>query len=214
MTRQEPTSFQPDTLVVPPQTVAPPRPRLPLWRLALPLLFQVGLITAIPAQSAYTYFTGRTVVLQTAPVDPYDLLRGYSQTLGYEVADVARLEKLPGGKQLKNQRPGTLVYVVLQAPQANQSIPPEPWQPIRIEMNRPQNLSSNQIALRGRYNGWQITYGLETYYMPEDQRDAINAEIGQLQRRDRQSFVVETKVDASGNAVPVSLWLRDRRYRF
>ncbi len=214
MTMQEPTSFQPESPVAPPPTVVPPRPALPFWRLALPLLFQVGLIMAIPAQSAYTYFTGRTVVLQTAPADPYDLLRGYSQTLGYEAANVAMLEKLPGGNQLKNQLPGTPVYVVLQAPQAHQSIPPKPWQPIRVEMSRPQNLPGNQVALRGRYNGWQITYGLETYYMPEDQRNAINAEIGQLQRRDRQSFVVETKVDASGNAVPVSLWLREQRYRF
>ncbi|EKQ70466.1 putative membrane-anchored protein [Leptolyngbyaceae cyanobacterium JSC-12] len=194
------------------ETVASPR-RLPGWRFWLPLLVQSALIIAVPAQDAYTYATGRTVVLQTAPVDPYDFLRGYYQTLGYEVSQLDKLSKLPGGEHLKTNPVGE-VYVILEAPSAKDSRPPQPWKPVRISGERPSNLPDNQIALKGRAEGWRVVYGLETYYMPEDQREQVNAAINQAQQGNQRSFVVEAKVDASGNSVPVSLWVRDRNYKF
>ena len=59
-----------------------------------------------------------------------------------------------------------------------------------------------------------IEYGLERYYMPENQRDQINSTITEAQRNNQQSFVVEVKVNAQGKAIPVSLWVRDRNYKF
>ncbi|MFM7428199.1 MAG: hypothetical protein ACKO7W_24910, partial [Elainella sp.] len=47
------------------QPTVQPKTRLPGWRLWLPLLFQTGLIVAVPAQDAYTYFTGEQITLQT-----------------------------------------------------------------------------------------------------------------------------------------------------
>jgi uncharacterized membrane-anchored protein len=46
--------------------------------------------------------------------------------------------------------------------------------------------------------------------MPEDQRDQINTDIVGA----REQTFVEAKVDAQGNAVLVSLWVRDRNLRF
>ncbi len=73
---------------------------LPIWRLWVPLLLQTGLILASPIQPFYTQVTGKTVILQTAPVDPYDPIRGYSQTLSYDISRVENLRSLPGGKEL------------------------------------------------------------------------------------------------------------------
>jgi uncharacterized membrane-anchored protein len=184
------------------------------WRFWLPLALQTALVLAIPAQNAYTTFTGRTVILQTAPVDPYDLLRGYSQTLGYDISTRDNLEKLPGGNLFKSGKGGT-VYVVLEAPKATATKPPKPWKPVRVSGDRPTNLPSNQIAIQGLYDyaHWRINYGLETYYMPEDQREQVNTAINKEQQGQRR-FVVETKVDSNGKAVPISLWVRDRNYRF
>ena len=72
------------------------RSPLPLWRFAVPLLLQIGLVLVPPAQSVYTHITGKTVILQTIPVDPYDPLRGYSQTLSYDISRLETLKKLPG----------------------------------------------------------------------------------------------------------------------
>ena len=191
-------------------------PRLPGWRFWAPLALQAALIIAVPAQDAYTYVTGRQVTLQTAPVDPYDLLRGYSQTLSYEISQLDTLRSLPGGEEFFNvdANAQSSLYVVLEAPESTPTNPPAPWIPVRVSSNLPTDLANNQIALKGEYKGWRVRYGLETYYMPEDQRDQVNGDIGQTAGRNPQAFVVDIKVDGQGNSVPVSLWVSDRNYRF
>ncbi|MEA5542529.1 GDYXXLXY domain-containing protein [Limnoraphis robusta Tam1] len=193
--------------------------QLPSWRLLLPLFFQFALIVSVPAQAVYTYVTGETVVLQTAPVDPYDFLRGYYQVLGYDISTSETLKPLPGWKELSNNQdylaPGTTVYVVLEKPTTpTESQRPQAWKPIAVSSSLPENLPPNQIALQGESNGWQILYGLETYYMPEDQRVQVNQNITDAQQKNPESFVVEVKVNTQGKAVPVSLWVREQNYRF
>ncbi|MBD3881675.1 GDYXXLXY domain-containing protein [Phormidium tenue FACHB-886] len=219
MTHSLPPELPPQSKVLAPANRAPhpATPKLPGWRLWLPLALQTALILAIPTQAAYTLFTGKTVTLQTLPIDPYDLVRGYSQTLNYDISSRATLETLPGGDWFTQHelRTPARFYVILAAP-TQTATPPQPWKPVRISGDRPTQLPANQIALQGQFNRSGITYGLETYYMPEDQRQQINTEINQIQRQAArtQSFVVDVKVDGNGNAVPVSLWLRDRNYQF
>lgn len=211
---QNPESEPQDT-----QKISPGRTSLPWWKFAVPLVLQTGLILAVPAQAVYTHVTGRTVILETRPVDPYDMMRGYYQTLSYKISDTNTLKKLPGWEEIAqtNSYPSTsqTFYVVMAAPENPKStLTPTPWQPIKISRDRPKDLAANQVAIQGEYiNEWQILYGLETYYMPEDQRVQINNEIAEAQRQP-QAFVVEIKVDRSGNSVPVSLWVRDRNYKF
>lgn len=196
----------------------------PLWRLGLPLLLQTLIILAVPAQAMLTYFTGRTAILQTAPVDPYDILRGYSQTLNYNISNVTALEKLDGWYELPFEeqttppRPalGTAIYVVLEQPRNSEGEIPSAWEPIRVSATPPTDLAENQISLRGMVQYNWVEYGLERYYMPEDQRQQINDEISQLQRDfgEEPPFVVEVRIRDNGHALPVSLWVGDRNYRF
>ena len=193
--------------------------RLSSWRLWIPLFVQLAIIGSVPAQAVYTYITGKTVVLQTAPVDPYDFLRGYYQVLSYDISTPETLKTLPGWEELSNNQDyipsGTTVYVILEQPTTpTQSPRPPAWEPIKISSTLPENLPDNQIALRGESNGWRIEYGLETYYMPEDQRLQVNQNITEAQRNDPQSFVVEVKVNSQGKAIPLSLWVRNQNYKF
>jgi uncharacterized membrane-anchored protein len=231
------SSFIADTSANSPSFTLPPAAkRLPAWRLWVPLLLQIGLIAAVPATAVYTFITGKTVVLQTAPVDPYDFLRGYYQVLSYDISDRTNLEELPGWKDLPgekipcppgeacpqniyNVKPKTSFYVILEAPKARPKVVtnpdrPQAWKPVRLSLENPGNLPANQIAIKGKYNGFLMEYGLETYYMPENEREKVNQEISEAQSSQRQSFLVEVKVDKTGHAVPVSLWVRDRNYRF
>ncbi|MEP0872642.1 GDYXXLXY domain-containing protein [Trichocoleus desertorum AS-A10] len=188
---------------------------LPSWRFWLPLVCQAALILTIPAQSLHTQLTGRTVILKTAPVDPYDLLRGYSVTLSYDISRVDTLRQLPGWSEVERQKaansewPATkFFYLVLEAPGAASANPPSPWRAVRISSDRPANLAQNQVILRGQINNSTVQYGLERYYIPEDQRDAINQNINTAQANQAtQPIVVEVKVDAQGNAVPLSFWV-------
>ncbi|MDJ0725287.1 MAG: GDYXXLXY domain-containing protein [Prochloraceae cyanobacterium] len=192
-----------------------PRYRIPQWRFWLPLILQTGLIMAVPARAFYTYVSGETVVLQTVPVDPYDLLRGYSQTLRYDISNLDRFKNLPGWEELNATRSnGRPFYVILEAPKSANTKPPLAWQPVAVSSNLPDNLPDNRIPLEGTIYYNSVRYGLETYYMPEDRRNKINAEINNLNFQNRRPFVVEVKIDSQGKAVPISLWIEDRNYRF
>ncbi len=192
---------------------------IPGWQFWVPLGVQLLLILAVPSQAVYTHLTGKTVILQTAPVDPYDLMRGYYQTLSYEISDLNTLQSIPGWKETTKGEgilpTGTQIYVTLEQPkEPSKNNRPVAWKPVKISSEHPKNLASNQIALHGISNGWNIEYGLERYYMPEDQREQINNTITEAQRNNRQSFVVEVKVNSQGKAVPISLWVRDQNYKF
>jgi uncharacterized membrane-anchored protein len=199
------------------------------WRFMVPLMIQTGLILLIPTQGIYTQVTGSRAFLQTASVDPSNILRNNSLTLDYNISRNENLRRLPGWQQLVRRFPGrnrqsnalaqgTKLYVILQQQIASAGGIPRAWKPIRISATRPNFLPTNQLALQGEYRDGFITYGLESYYIPEDQRQQINNDIAQVQRnrfiRQRQPILVEVKVDEQGNAVPVSIWVRDRNYRF
>ncbi|QDZ39538.1 GDYXXLXY domain-containing protein [Euhalothece natronophila Z-M001] len=200
---------------------------LPFVRFVLPLTCQIALIASIPAQAIYTHLTGTEVVLQTVPVDPYDLLRGYSQTLRYNISQVEKLETLNGWESVVRQTrddedetlppDGTSLYVILQAPETeSESSHPTPWEAIAVRYQRPVELGNEQIAIKGELDNRWVNYGLERYYFPEQQREELNQRIRNLQADEtgERPFVVEAKVDERGNAVPVSLWLEDFPLRF
>jgi uncharacterized membrane-anchored protein len=172
--------------------------------------------------------TGKTVVLQTIPVDPYDLLRGYSQTLSYDISRQDNLKKLPGWDEIVKKAPGTdkqyapikentTIYVTLQQQKSSQQGAPSAWKPVRVSAEKPTPLAPNQVAIKGISQYGSVNYNLETYYLPEDQRDKINKEILEAQKvkpGQTQPFVVEAKVDAQGNAIPLTLWIKNYNYRF
>ncbi len=193
--------------------------KIPFWRLGIPLLFQLALILSVPAQAVYTYVTGTTVILQTMPVDPYDFLRGYYQTLNYNISDRDNLKSLPGWQEVagENERipANTIIYVTLEKPEiASKSENLLAWKPIKISLEKPEDLPENQIAIRGESQGWNIKYGVERYYMPENQREKINQEINDTQQTQPEAFVVEVKVNQQGKAIPISLWVREHKYQF
>ncbi|MDY7007299.1 MAG: GDYXXLXY domain-containing protein [Cyanobacteriota bacterium] len=200
--------------------------QIPIWRFILPLTVQLALILSVPAQAIYTMITGRTVVLQTVPVDPYDFLRGYYQVLSYDISRKDNLSQLPSWNKFELENSGkfsaqnqTNIYVILAAPETTENLGiPKVWKPVDVSAEKPQNLPDNQIAIQGKFNGRTIKYGLETYYMPEDKREDINQDIRAAQTtvnlEGEIPFVVEVKVNSQGQAVPVSLWVRDRNYKF
>ncbi|MFM7363149.1 MAG: GDYXXLXY domain-containing protein [Cuspidothrix sp.] len=198
---------------------------LPIWRLIAPLLFQVGLIMAVPLQAMYTDVTGKMVVLQTTPVEANDVLRGSSLNLDYNISRPETLRRLPGWNDWlrRNSRrgrqviPGSTLYLILQERQSFRRNELQSWRPIRVSSNRPVYLSNNQVALKGNYQDGLINYGLENYFIPDEQRREINNDLAQIQegRNSREeSILVRVKVDPQGNAVPMGLSIRDRNYRF
>jgi uncharacterized membrane-anchored protein len=200
------------------------RKSIPL-RFAATLLVQAGLILAIPAQAVYTHLTGEPIVLQTMPVDPYNPLQGYYLTFRYTIANLQTLETLPGWETIAAQLqpqprsgdgsstldvPTTSFYVILQSPE-QVTQPPQPWKPIAVSDRYPDRLEPNQAVIQGIYRQGTVRYGLETYYIPEDQQVELNQQLRQV---GQAAIQVEAKVGADGHAVPLGFWVDRERYQF
>jgi uncharacterized membrane-anchored protein len=193
---------------------------IPLWRLIIPLLLQTGITFAAPLGSIYTESIGKTVILETATVNPDDILRGNYVVLDYNISRVETLKKLPGWNELVRRYPGTNpeyfpitqdanLYIIMQQSTS------QAWKPIRVTSELPRTIVENQVALRGKYRYGSIIYGLERYNIPESEKN--NKDIFQSQEvfsKSSQPILVQIKVDPRGNAVPVSMQVGKRYYQF
>jgi uncharacterized membrane-anchored protein len=73
------------------------------------------------------------------------------------------------------------------------------------------------VVLQGKISSDRtIQYGLESYYFPEDQQVSMNRQIRAVTGAtgSLRQLRVEARVDSSGRAIPVSLWIGDRNYKF
>ena len=163
---------------------------------ALAVLLQGLILFGVPAKKVYTRSTGRDVVLKVAPVDPYSVLSGYYVTLGYDIGQPQSLKKT---SELKD---GEIVYTVVE--QQADGV----WNPVSIESELPKNLAANRVALRGQWDGWRMTYGIEEFYIPEGKRQQVADDLN----KNRNEARVDVKVDSSGNAALIRLRIQDRIY--
>ncbi|NJL10044.1 MAG: GDYXXLXY domain-containing protein, partial [Calothrix sp. SM1_7_51] len=199
---------------------------LPLWRFIVPLMIQTGLIMAVPTQLVYTNVAGRNVILQTTSFNPYDLQQGNSMRMRYDISRVETLRRLPGWSEVVRRNrgsnrndilePGTSLYVVMQEQRFVRNSVPRAWRPVRVFDSLPNRLAANQIPLRGTYQNRVVDYGLETYYVLEEQRQQMNRDMTQWlsrrnnrRRQQQQPVVMEVRVDPQGQAVPVSMWVQN-----
>jgi len=157
---------------------------------------QILILIAMPARQAYTRATGRSVILKVQPVDPYNILSGYYVTLSYDISSRA---SFPDAPKLNK---GDTVYAVIEQ-QSDGS-----WQPVSLNTSLPRNLSPNQVFIEGRALWSTIDYGIEEFYIPEENRK----EIEQALQKSIDQARVEVKVDSGGNAALVRLIVDDRTY--
>jgi uncharacterized membrane-anchored protein len=183
--------------------------KIPARNFWLALGVQLLLLASVPAKAIYTLNSGTTVFLQTAPVDPVDLLRGYYQTLGYEISNLNTLAKLPGGELKQSLPNGQEVFVTLALPAAGKA---QAAQPIAAALKYPSTIPTNAVVLRGVIDRAQVKYDLEQFYMPEQQQVKVNQDIDRA--RQTKSLLLETKIGRDGRAVPVAIWVGEKSYRF
>jgi uncharacterized membrane-anchored protein len=168
-----------------------------------PILFvvavaaQLFIIAAVPAQKVYTIVTGKTILLKTAPVDPYSVMSGYYVTLGYEISNP---KGLTGWKEGSEGRP---VWVILQAD------PNGIWNAVSVHDKQP-SVPKDCVMIKGRTSRWRVEYGIETYFIPEEARDKVSQDL----RSHSKEAKAEVKVDSSGNAAIIKLIIQDRVYEY
>lgn len=78
-----------------------------------------------------------------------------------------------------------------------------------MDLEQP-DLDSNHVAIKGLVRSGRLVYGIETYYIPEDQRTVIERDL----QEHPASVLVDAKVDAMGRAAPIRLRIQNRVYEF
>jgi len=171
-------------------------------RFGLALALQLGILAVIPAGQLWIRATGQTVLLKTAPVDPYSILSGYYMTLSYEISSSPGL---PGADKLQ-LKDGDEFWVLLAPGKGGDGV----WEAMGASASRPK-AEPGQVALRGRWRRWRgAEYGIETYYIPEDVRQAM----AEVFRNRQDQAVVEVKIARSGSAAIVRIRAGDRTYEY
>jgi len=137
--------------------------KLLIFVLALQSTWLLGMV----AVQEHALATGKVILLETARVDPRDLLQGDYLILNYKISDVPT--NLFSPPVTKNLFPGTKIYVAL-TPATNQF-----YTVVKASTNE-FVAAANEVLLKGRTtwprwnastNSIHIEYGLERFYVAE-----------------------------------------------
>jgi uncharacterized membrane-anchored protein len=158
---------------------------------------QLLILAAVPAQKIRTRVTGKTILLKTAPVDPYSIMSGYYVVLSYEISNPAV------SSEWKKWSQGSDVWVILKSDSSGIS------SAVSVHDKRPP-IPDGCVVIKGKTTGWRIEYGIESYFIPEDARDKVERDF----RSHSREAKTEVKVDSSGNAALIKLIIQDRVYEY
>jgi uncharacterized membrane-anchored protein len=160
--------------------------RLPAWvRAGFAALLLCGVLGFMIEDRARILRTGAEVRLVTAPIDPRDLFRGDYVVLSYRVSFVPP-ELFPTGHVFRRH---DQIWVELEQP------PDAPARVVAAHARRPAATGSGRVVLAGHVDavsvcmptdnprearcapdrppGLRVTYGLESYFVPEGEGLAI-----------------------------------------
>lgn len=145
-------------------------------RLIIVLVAIIGIAGGFMLYLSLPLLTGKTVVLKTQPVDPFDMFRGQYLTINYEISRVS----------LADAKEGDTIYVSLK--EGDDKI----WHAENVSLSKPDNGVFIRGTAKKSWRGLGVEYGIEQYFF---ERDA------HIPRMDS----VKVKIDDSGQARIVEL---------
>ncbi|MBI1208331.1 MAG: hypothetical protein GC191_13735 [Azospirillum sp.] len=167
-------------------------------RLLILGLLQSAALLIMIGQAQWTLATGTPVLLATEPVDPRSLFQGDYVVLRYEISRLSPAQ-LAGDRD--GFAPGSPVYVVLRPG-------PSAWRAAAAYRERP--ASAAGVILRGEVErlesacptdapsecapALEVTYGIETWFVPEGTGHALE------RLRNQRQLAVRAAIDRSGRA--------------
>lgn len=165
------------------------------------ILLWIALAAIMIVSKQKTLATGRVVLLETAPVDPRDFLRGDYVILKYKI-DSLDLKTIRSEKTFYKE--GEPLYVKLEPKNKF-------WQATAITTKKG---TDQAIYLRGRtqYNyhsgNLRVTYGIENYFVPEGE----GKEIEKNMQGAKSTIAVEVVIDNNGNAMIKRLFVNEKPF--
>ncbi len=162
------------------------------------VVLQTLILAAVAARKIYIRQIGTTVILKTAPHDPYSIISGYYAGLNYEISRPQISEKWRLWPESES------IWVVLEKGDD------EIWHAVSVHNSRPESVPDGCVVVKGRKKHGRIVYGIESYFIPENARDTVEHDL----REHRDQARAEVKIDSFGNAALIRLLIQDRVYEY
>ena len=141
-------------------------------RLILALAVLIGIAVSFMLYLSIPLILGKTVVLKTQPVDPFDILRGQYLTISYEISTV---------NLTSEAKEGDTVYVSLK--EGDDKI----WHAEKVSLIKPDEGIFIRGTAKQSWRGLGVEYGIEQYFFEKD---------AHIPRMDS----AKVKIDGSGQA--------------
>ena len=151
-------------------------------RLIIALVVLFGIVGIFILYLSWPFLTGKTIVLATRPVDPFDIFRGQYITINYEIGNIPAIPEV---------EEGSAVYVLLEPDEEGI------WRFQEVSLTQPREgtfIRGEIMSIHG--DNMRIKYGIEQYFF---ERHASLPTRG---------LTVEVKVSSSGQ-VRISNLLHD-----
>jgi len=133
----------------------------------------------------------KTILLETMPVDPRDYLSGNYFTLSYAIRMSGKFQENRKNRNFGNKS----IFAVLKK-QGNYYVPDY------ISLDKPEKVRGDQAVIKGQMNGWDISYGIEKYFINENTKTPA--------RSDKVDVLVN--VDEDGSVRIIKLYVNDREF--
>lgn len=172
----------------------PRTPKILLAGLLIVALFQSGALAKMVYDRATLLRTGKEVVLALAPRDPRDLFLGYYSRLSF---DISRIDttKLLSAADATTLRADPSSYRQLDVHVGLKQGQDGAFEPVSLSLARPAP-EPDVVVVHGRTYGFGngndlwVTYGIESFYLPQDEARALD-----LKERDILRMVAAVSPD-------------------
>ncbi len=164
----------------------------------------MGILVSLVIKKEISIRQGVRIVVRTVPVDPRSLFTGDYIDLNYEFSRIDLDEVVHDEHYF---RKGKKVFVKLLKKD-------DSWNAIQVSVKPINDIAQNEIMIAGyisycsQRNFINITYGIESYFVPEGKGKII--ERGILDKRVK----VELSVDKKGNASVCKIFIDEKEIKF
>lgn len=165
---------------------------------------QICSVLSIPLIKEMHIRSGKTITVKTIPVDPRSLFRGDYIVLNYEFSRLD-LNKIKHDKNYFHK--GQRVFVKLAKVRDN-------WEATQISTKPFKDIRPNEVMLAGSVDRWplenfiNLTYGIESYFVPEGRGKYIERKIS------KKKVTVELSVDKKGFASVRKIFIDGKEVKF
>jgi uncharacterized membrane-anchored protein len=162
---------------------------------AIAIIVQLAILVAIPKDEIFARMRGRMITLETRPIDPYNVLSGYSVTLAYAI------ERVEPALVEKGLEQGGPAYFTVEAASPA-------WKLVSVTKARPEAMP-NRTTIKGTYWAWGSSLkGADRLYIPEAEREKV----ADAMRATNGKAYVDLQVDDHGNVAVIRLRANGRAF--